>query len=81
MIGYGLNGRRHQNGQSRPSAFESEERRLRLETQVDCDRGAVLQGWCGLDVEAADMEEGQDGEDMIVGSEAVHVLAHYSVPQ
>ena len=35
----------------------------------------------GLDIEAADMEERQHGEDVIVGGEAVHVLAHHPVPQ
>jgi len=42
---------------------------------------AMLQRRCGLDIEAANMEEGQHGQHVIVRGEAVHVLAHHGVPQ
>ena len=42
---------------------------------------AMLQRRCGLDIEAANMEEGQHGQHVIVGRHVVHVLAHDAVPE
>ena len=55
--------------------------RVRRETRMDGYGGAVMQRRRGLDVEAADMEERQHREHVIVRSEAMHVLAHHAVPQ
>ena len=55
------------------------QRRLRREACVQGDRGAQLQRRRGLDVEPADMEQRQHGEDMILRRHVVHVLAHGGV--
>ena len=81
MLGHRLDGRRHQHRQGRTVALEGGERRVRREARMDGHGGADVQRRRGLDIEAADMEERQHGEHMIVGGEAVHVLAHHPVPQ
>ncbi len=81
MLGHRLHDRRHQHRQGRPVARDGGERRVRREARMDRHGGAELQRRRGLDVEAADMEERQHGEDVIVRGQAVHVLAHHAVPQ
>jgi len=80
VLGHGLNGR----GTSTVNVGRSRDcgkRCVRREARMDRHGRAVLQRRRGLDVEAADVEEWQHGEDVIAGGEAVHVLAHHGVPQ
>ena len=56
------------------------ERGIRREARMDGDGRANMQRRRGLDVEAANMEERQHGQDMIFGGEIMHVLAHHAVP-
>ena len=77
MLGDRLNGCGHQHRQGRAVAREGGQRGIRREARMDGDGGAMVQRRRGLDVEAADMEEGQHVEHVIVGGEAVHVLAHH----
>ncbi len=81
MIGHRLDGRRHQHRQGGTLARDCRERCVRREARMDRHGRAMVQRWRGLDVEAADVEEGQHGKHMITGGEAVHMLAHDSVPQ
>ena len=81
MVGHRLDDRRHQHRQGRTVALDGGERGLRREARMDGHGRAVMQRRRGLDVEAADMEERQHGQHMIVRGEAVHVLAHHAVPQ
>ncbi len=80
MIGDRLNGRGHQHRQGRTVALDCGERGVRREARMDGHGGTEVQCRRGLDVEAADMEERQHGEHVIIGGEAVHVLAHHPVP-
>ena len=51
------------------------------EAGMNGDRRTEMQCRRGLDVHAADMEERQHGQHMIVRGHGMHVLAHHAVPQ
>ena len=63
-----------------PLLCDRAQRVVGREARMDGDRRTEMQRRRGLDVHAADMEQRQHRQHMIVGGHGVHVLAHHAVP-